>query len=314
MTTPDSPSDNTPDSTPGSTPNPDATPDTPTPDSTPYPGSDTTPYPGSVANPTPATGATPPPAAAPGDQYQTTPYQLPGQSAQGGPNLPPPVNYQARTNPTSVVALILGFLVPLGGIIAGIIALGQIRRTQEKGRGLAIGGIAVGSFLTLLYIALGIALFVFGSIAAQTATTDPLLGGDPTSELPLESEAPIEETPGAEAPVEEVPVFTVAIGECYGADLTVLDCATPHDYEVYAQQPVAEAATYPGEDAVYQSADEACLAAFPAFAGIGFDQTTLGYSFLGPTAETWDEGDRQISCFIYDPAGQVTGTLAGAAR
>ena len=32
------------------------------------------------------------------------------------------------------------------------------------------------------------------------------------------------------------------------------------------------------------------------------------------TAESWASGDREILCIIYDPAGQVTGSLEGAQR
>ena len=38
-----------------------------------------------------------------------------------------------RTNTLAIVALILGILVPIGGIICGHIALGQIKRTGETG-------------------------------------------------------------------------------------------------------------------------------------------------------------------------------------
>jgi Domain of unknown function (DUF4190) len=69
---------------------------------------------------------------------ETTPYAAP----PAGP----------KTNTLAIVAIILGFLVPVGGIITGHIALGQIKRTGEAGHGLALTGTVVGYVLTALYI------------------------------------------------------------------------------------------------------------------------------------------------------------------
>jgi hypothetical protein len=65
-----------------------------------------------------------------------------------------PAPAAGRTNVLAIVALILGIVVPIGGIICGPIALGQIKRTGEGGRGLAIAGIIIGAVLILLYIIL----------------------------------------------------------------------------------------------------------------------------------------------------------------
>ena len=68
---------------------------------------------------------------------------------------PAPSPYSAapvtpRTNTLAIVALILGILIPLGGIICGHIALSQIKRTGEAGHGLALAGTIVGYALTAL--------------------------------------------------------------------------------------------------------------------------------------------------------------------
>lgn len=55
-----------------------------------------------------------------------------------------------QTNTLAIVALVLGFVVPIGGVVVGIIAMNQIKRTHEAGRGLAVGGIWVGAALTVL--------------------------------------------------------------------------------------------------------------------------------------------------------------------
>jgi hypothetical protein len=62
-----------------------------------------------------------------------------------------------RTNTLAIIALILGIVVPIGGIITGHIALGQIKRTGEAGHGLALAGTIVGYALTVLGIIVTIA-------------------------------------------------------------------------------------------------------------------------------------------------------------
>lgn len=69
-----------------------------------------------------------------------------------------------KTNVLAIVALILGIVVPIGGIICGPIALGQIKRTGENGRGLALAGLVIGIVLTLGYI-----LLVVGVVALSVA-------------------------------------------------------------------------------------------------------------------------------------------------
>ena len=56
----------------------------------------------------------------------------------------------------SLVASVIGLLCGVGsivGIVLGVIALGQIKRTGQDGRGLAIAGIAVGAVSLVISIA-----------------------------------------------------------------------------------------------------------------------------------------------------------------
>jgi hypothetical protein len=98
----------------------------------------------------PYQGAPPQPqyqAAAP--QYQAAP---PGYQAA-----PPPGGYPMpqKTNTLAIVALVLGFLIPLGAWICGPIAIRQINRSNgmQKGKGLAIAGIIIGIALVVIVAA-----------------------------------------------------------------------------------------------------------------------------------------------------------------
>jgi hypothetical protein len=78
----------------------------------------------------------------------------------------------AKTNTLAIVSLvasiaafvILPFIGSVVGVITGHIALGQIKRTGEQGRGLALGGTIagwVGLGLTILGVILAIMFFSF---------------------------------------------------------------------------------------------------------------------------------------------------------
>ena len=74
------------------------------------------------------------------------------------------------TNVLAVVSLVSAFVVNVVGIITGHIALAQIKRTGEKGRGLAIGGLVVGYVSLASTIILG-TLLIIGILASTPSTS-----------------------------------------------------------------------------------------------------------------------------------------------
>ncbi|MEA9986845.1 MULTISPECIES: DUF4190 domain-containing protein [Subtercola] len=75
----------------------------------------------------------------------------------------------ASTNVLAIIALVLGFVVPIGGIVTGHIALSQIKKSGESGRGLALAGTIMGYAFTGLAILGVIAYIVFIVILFSTA-------------------------------------------------------------------------------------------------------------------------------------------------
>lgn len=63
---------------------------------------------------------------------------------------PQPAASGSRTNTMSIVALILAIFLPLVGAILGHVAMGQIKKTGEEGRGLALAAIIVGWSFTAI--------------------------------------------------------------------------------------------------------------------------------------------------------------------
>ncbi len=115
-------------------------------------------------------------------------YPPPGYSGggYGGPPVYPgpydPYNaYQWRSHETnglaigsmvtSIAGVVLGILlnilaipIPIVGVVLGAVALNQIKRTGQQGRGLAIAGIAVGATTAVLMV-----IFVIALMAAFTS-------------------------------------------------------------------------------------------------------------------------------------------------
>lgn len=93
-------------------------------------------------------------------------YALAHNGERPPPGATPPMTVNAgysRTNTMSILALVFGVVGSLLGIVFGHVALSQIKRTGEAGRGLAIAGLVVG------YVQLGVwvlILIIAGIVSA----------------------------------------------------------------------------------------------------------------------------------------------------
>lgn len=68
-------------------------------------------------------------------------FPQPGQPGQQFGGFP----QKAKTNGLAIAALVCSFFCGLLGIILGIVAISQINKSNEGGKGLAIAGIAIGA-------------------------------------------------------------------------------------------------------------------------------------------------------------------------
>ncbi|MFC6324414.1 DUF4190 domain-containing protein [Microbacterium koreense] len=151
---------------------------------------------GAAPSSPPHTGVTPPPPAPPYAAYPT-----PTAPPAGAGNYPPPPSYggypqppqagyaqqpagygygypQPRTNVLAVISMIasivgavwiIPFFGSLAGAIMGHIALRQVARTGEKGRGMALAGVLVGWIGLGLLVLLILAFVLFALAAASTS-------------------------------------------------------------------------------------------------------------------------------------------------
>ena len=128
----------------------------------------------------------------------------------------------------------------------------------------------------------------------------------------------IEVTPTEDTTVDAV---DLSVGMCFfdESDSTTIssvnevDCASSHDVEVFATILLADG-PFPAADALAQTATEQCTLQFGNFVGVAYGSSALQLQYLVPSVETWNAGDRELVCLIFDPAGPVTGSLEGVAR
>ncbi len=231
----------------------------------------------------PHQGAQPPPQYPYGGQPGFAPYGLYGPY---GPR--PPV----AVNGVAIAALVLGILcfLPAVGLVLGLIALRQIKRRGERGRGMAVAGAVLSS--------VGLALWTL--MLATGAAADFWEG--------------VKDGARAES------VLALREGDCFNSptglegwadEATKVPCAREHDGEVFALVDLPGGA-YPGEDSLTGTADDRC---YDLLDGYVMDRWALPdtvdvYYYL-PTAESWRFGDRGITCVLGERDGRsrITGPL-----
>ena len=203
----------------------------------------------------------------------------------------------------SVAALVCGCLLlfPLA-VVLGVVGVVRTSRPERSGRGLAVAGLVLG---------------VLGGFVALAVTASVLF---------LRSDAG-QDVVGL-ATGDTVYVSDLALGNCFQAPasgdlvtvIDTVDCALPHDLEVFVVDEelfasAAPGAPYPGQADVADRADEDCRAAFETFVGTPYDDSALDFFTIYPSEATWDRhDDRTVVCSVGDPHVATTGTLEGAQR
>lgn len=111
------------------------------------------------------------------------------------------------------------------------------------------------------------------------------------------------------------PVGDLKVGECFDfSDATgevtvvpIMECAKPHDAEVFATFEIAldsfDTAT------VAAAADDQCLAAIEPYVGYPYSAADFYYRAFTPGADGWDKGARTVVCFVVPNGGTLTGSV-----
>ncbi|MFC8717687.1 DUF4190 domain-containing protein [Kitasatospora sp. NPDC057198] len=216
------------------------------------------------------------------------PAQAPGPYGMPGYPVYPQPSRSAYANGLAIAALVVSFLCYLGIIAIGLgaAALVQIRRTGERGKGMAVSGIVIGSaWLVLLVL-----VIVNGGFHFQ-ADTDRSSGG-------LSSVSPLRLNAGDCADLG----FKTAVKKA--------DCSVSHNAEVFWSSVSTATGGYPGAEALQDEADRLCSRHLDEYVmDMWSIPETTDYPAAYPDQDTWNVvGGRQIVCFLKSDK-PTTGSL-----
>lgn len=238
---------------------------------------------------------TAPPPPDPG--YPAPPWNRPPAGLDGPPQgwYPPPgyplPPQQRGTNGFAIAALVFGIIGgALLGVIFGFVALSQIKRSGQGGRGMAIAGLILSGVWVLVVGAL-IALALATSATRDTTTGQVAGGGGTVSSRDLRP------------------------GDCLNnlrdstdlRSLPAVPCAQPHEGEVFAVFDLPSGA-YPGQSEVDSLSETGCGTRFGGYSGADPENERLFVVY--PLKSNWARGDREVAC-IATPlnGGLTTGSL-----
>lgn len=115
--------------------------------------------------------------------------------------------------------------------------------------------------------------------------------------------------------------FSMKVGQCVQlptgdniTDLETTDCSALHDAEVFHLTQVTEDER-PSDSELEDMGGDACLAAFEGYVGVPYEESELDYTILYPSPGSWEQGDREIICFIISGEGtdvQLSGSMKGS--
>ncbi|WP_433139103.1 septum formation family protein [Actinomadura nitritigenes] len=214
-----------------------------------------------------------------------------GENPASSAATPEPVFWQ-RTNGWAKGALAAGLfgLVPFAVGFA-IAAFVQTGRRDEKGRGMAVGGLAA----SVAWILVGTVVIAAGALLS-----------------PERDEA------GHITKSGKTVLSQLKVGDCFtgfGKDetqvlVTALPCTRPHDGEIVAEAMLSEGGISPGEEGMEAEATKICTDRLEFLLKSRYYKDLQIY-VEKPDMAAWENGDRHITCAMrYTGAEALTAPLA----
>ena len=115
-----------------------------------------------------------------------------------------------------------------------------------------------------------------------------------------------------------------AVGDCYDVRpvdkappiYLKLDCALPHQNEVFAVLDYTATKEYPNPDALEGQAKSECPKSWPAYVGAAYETSRDELAYDLPDQAGWGNGIHHvIGCLIVDPDGALlTGSAKGSGQ
>ncbi|WP_051366409.1 DUF4190 domain-containing protein [Hamadaea tsunoensis] len=220
-----------------------------------------------------------------------------GQPAYGQPvyGQPPVFGPPAKqgTNGFAIASLIFGILGGvLFAVIFGIVALTQIPKRNQGGKGLAITGLVL-SVVWLLVCGGAIAIGALSDKSTGTTGNDGLTTSQ-TSDLKVG---------------DCVNGINGKDGTQFSRNPPKVACTTPHEGEVFKVITMADG-SFPGDTEVQKQSEDGCGGALDSYAPAA-KTDKLEIYFLYPTRSSWLGGDRDITCFAVSEGDKIVGPLNG---
>jgi len=248
----------------------------------------------------------------PGDPFtRQGPPGPPG--APGGPGGPGRPAGTGKTDGFAVASLLLGLagITVIGAVLSvvfGVMALRRIRRTGQRGRGMAIAGLVFSAIWLVLigaYFALGL-----GKSAAPPASSGH--GSSPAA------------TPSSAASHGSLStnVFALRPGQCFQNPpasqtvlgvtyVTVVSCTKPHNAQAFVQF-TATGTSWPGTAALKRQADTGCHARIKGNVQASKITNSMTLHYLYPLQASWGSGHRTITCLIVNSKPNLKTSLLKA--
>ncbi|MER7111190.1 DUF4190 domain-containing protein [Streptomyces sp. NPDC000229] len=206
--------------------------------------------------------------------------------------MPPPAN----VNGLAIASLVTGIvcLLPPLGMILGGFALGRIKKRGERGKGLAVTGMALSLASTLLVVA-GFTTGTFrDAVDGVRDAADEVSRTRSTFDL---RKGQCFNSPGGAIEVETV-------------DVTIVDCAKPHDGEITGSFKITEFDTWPGDKPIEPIAEKRCEELNSAYALDTWAVPDNAWMYYyQPSKESWALGDRAVTCSFAAEKGKLTGSV-----
>ena len=114
-------------------------------------------------------------------------------------------------------------------------------------------------------------------------------------------------------------VFSLEVGDCFDdeaapgteaveiSSVPIVECDQPHDNEVFAVFDLPDG-DFPGQAAVETSALDGCIERFEPYVGQPYETSLLEVYPIYPSSGSWDQGDQEVVCALYDSSlAKLTG-------
>jgi hypothetical protein len=209
-----------------------------------------------------------------------------------------------------------GILLGTAGLIVGLSGYGRVQRDEATNGTMALWGIFTSAVALIVWI-VAAAIFVAGIVDEELTADDPAENTVAPAATPVSPQA--EET--APTGAEEVDYIDLEVGDCLAEiedteeifSVETVPCSEPHGEEVIAAQTLPDEDLH-GPDAIDAQAEELCYAKFEGFVGLPYEESVLALGIITMSEGGPHLGDRLVLCTIYDPAGEVSGSLRGVER